>query len=179
MNSFSYQSFTLAHDSLISLLTSTTLSLRRLYEPLYLKQPSAYHLPHHPVILSDLMYLNRYSLLLPFSLFQGSDCFVLVAYFPYQKVSIIKFEPACVLFANLVTMSGTVLNPIRYSQNRIVCISEKINTLQVIKNVKCRVSGKKKIGDKLVMIIIANINDTKKLSPILYSLQPREEDTGV
>ena len=38
---------------------------------------------------------------------------------------------------------------------------------------------KKKIGDKLVMIIIANINDTKKLSPILYSLQPREEDTGV
>lgn len=38
---------------------------------------------------------------------------------------------------------------------------------------------KKKIGDKLMLAIIIITNDTKKLSPILYSLQSREEDTGV
>lgn len=36
--------------------------------------------------------------------------------------------PEYMLFANLVSVSETVLNPIRCSKYRIVCINERIST---------------------------------------------------
>lgn len=92
-----------------------------------------------------LIHHNRYIICYNYpsrDLFFWSDFCLFIAYFLYSNVSFIQAGPVCV-FANLVPLSGTVLNPIRCSRNRIVCISERINSSYVVEKIKCIVRGRK------------------------------------